>query len=238
MRLAITFILGAMCAIAQQTTQGALSNNGAAAAANRYGSLPAIQQSNLPSAGTAGRDAALRTDLNGNLFTTLIPNGLTTYAASKQGLVPAASPTDIAVLPGNATNTVIITLVSLSCTQTTAGIVDVQLIKRSAADTSGTSSNTTVVPLDSGNAAAVSVPITYTANPSVGASVGNVDVQKVGMMAPATASPNDFYFWKPTMGQSVVLRGTAQQLAVNLNGVTLTGGSCDVTFQWIETTGL
>jgi hypothetical protein len=43
--------------------------------------------------------------------------------------------------------------------------------------------------------------------------------------------------WRPTFGQSVTLRGTAQQIAVNLNSVTLTGGTCNVTFRWVETTG-
>jgi hypothetical protein len=39
------------------------------------------------------------------------------------------------------------------------------------------------------------------------------------------------------MGQSIVLR-INQVLALNLNSVTLTGGNCNITFGWIETTGL
>jgi hypothetical protein len=38
------------------------------------------------------------------------------------------------------------------------------------------------------------------------------------------------------MGQSIVLRGTAQQIAVNLNAATVTGGSFNITIQWIEAT--
>lgn len=218
---------------------GTLADNGVAAATNRLGTLPAIARTNLPAAATAGRDAALNTGLHGVLRSTVLPEtDLTTYAANKVGLASVASATDIAILPGNATNTVLVTRVQVTCTQTTAGIIDLQLIKRSTADTLGTSSAMTIVPLDSNDAAAVSAPLTYTANPTVGTAVGNVDSAKLGCMAPGTATPSDIYIWKPGMGQSVALRGTTQQLAVNLNGVTVTGSSFNITFQWIETTGL
>jgi hypothetical protein len=163
-----------------------------------------------------------------------------TYAATKLGLVPASSPTDIAVLSGNATNRVVVTYVSLSCTQTTAGIIQVQLMIRTTADSGGTSTGSpTTFPLDENNASAVSSVLTYTANPTVNDGTNRpIDSQLVGVMAPASSVPNDIYVWKPNIGQSVVLRGTAQQVAINLNGTTLTGGSCDVTFRWIETTGI
>lgn len=237
--VASLLIVGAFPLCAQQPVTGSSTANGAANTGNRVPTLPAIVRSNLPSAMTALRDGAMSIDVSGIAFTSNVPNGLTTYAASKTGLVPAASPTDIAVLPGVAGGvSVMVTLVTMSCTQTTAGIFDVQLIKRSTADSGGTSAAMTAVPLDSGNAAAGSAPLTYTANPTTGTLVGNIDAQKIGAMATATAAPNDIYMWKPSMGQSVVLRGTAQQLAVNLNGATLTGGSCSINFQWIETTGL
>lgn len=221
-------------------TAGGLSDNGAAGAANRVGTLPAIAQSVMPSAETAGRDAALRVDLHGNLFTSLIPSGIATFGASKLGLVPAATPTDIAVLSGNASNTVIPIYVSVSCTQTTAGIIDLQLYVRTTADSSGTSTGSpSSIAYDQNNSAAVSAVLTYTANPTVNDGTNRpVDAQKLGVMAPATATPSDIYVWRPSMGQSVVLRGTAQQLAINLNAVTLTGGSCNVVYRWIETTGL
>lgn len=218
--------------------RGTAGDNGAAATTDREGVLPAIAQSQLPSAATAGRDVALRTDLNGTQFVGLMPVNITSYHAAKQGLAPAAAATDIAVMPGNATNTVIVTRAQLSCTQTTAGIIDVQLLKRSTADTAGTSAAMTTVPFDSGNSAAVSAPLSYTANPTTGTLVGAIYPMKVAALAPATAGANDVYIWTPKYGQSITLRGTAQQLAINLNGLTLTGGSCDASFDWIETTGL
>ena len=217
---------------------GTLGDNGAAATTNREATLPGIAQSQLPSAATAGRNVAQRMDLNGTLYTGQMPINITTYSASKLGLASVASATDIARMPGNATNTVIVTRVAVSCTQTTAGIIDVQLIKRSTAGSGGTSANTTVVPHDSGMGAAVSVPVTYTANPTVGTVVGNIDAVKLACLEPATATPADIYIWKPGMGQSIVLRGTAENLVVNLNGVTVTGSNFNVTFDFIESTGL
>ena len=35
-------------------------------------------------------------------------------------------------------------------------------------------------------------------------------------------------------GKEIILRGTAQQLALNLNGVTVTGGSFDICIEWFE----
>ncbi len=40
------------------------------------------------------------------------------------------------------------------------------------------------------------------------------------------------------MGQSIFLRGTAQPLAVILNGAAVSGGSFNIPFQWIMRTGL
>jgi len=140
------------------------------------------------------------------------------------------------VMPGNATNTVLLYAVRVSCLQTTAGQVTLYLIKRSSADSSGTPVSMTAVAQDSNSTAASSAPVTYTANPTTGSAVGNVDVYSFGCMAAATTSPNDIYIspadWRM---KPIVLRGTAQQVAVNLNGVTVTGGAFTVTFDWIET---
>ena len=68
----------------------------------------------------------------------------------------------------------------------------------------------------------------------LGTAVGNVDTYKLGCLATSTAAPDDVYILNRTQ-KPIVLRGTAQQLAVNLNAATVTGGSVVVTFEWIET---
>lgn len=162
-------------------------------------------------------------------------SGITSYvAASSGGVTLAATPSDIAVLPGNGTTNVYVTQVQVSCTQTTTGAIDVFLIKRSTADAGGASTNMTVGPMDSSDAANNSTPVAYTANPSTGTIAARVDVQKITFGAPAGAFAVGPYIWTPPPGQTVVLRGATQSLAVNLNGQTTTGAVCDVRFNWTE----
>jgi hypothetical protein len=195
---------------------------------------PAIVQTD-PANGSAysqGTQQMPNMGTDGNLWVGVQPSlRPASFAASKS--FAASSTTDNAVLPGNATNMVLVTRVLVSCTQTTAGNVTVNMIKRSAADTSGTSAAMTVVPDDS-TFSGISAPLSYTGTgPSVGAAVGNVDTYQLGCMATTTASPNDIYIFDRRL-KPIVLRGTAQQLAVNMGNAAITGGTLTVTFEWEE----
>lgn len=213
---------------------GALSNNGAAASSNRVGTLGGVVQTD-PANGTAytqGRDAAPNVGTDGNLWVNIQP-ALRPVSYSTSKSFAGSSTTDNAVLPGNATNTVLVTRVIVTCIATTAGIQTVSIIKRSAADTSGTSAAMTAVPDDSTFGAAVSAPLSYTGTgPTVGSAVGNVDTAQIGCNASATAGPNDVYVLDRRL-KPIVLRGTAQQLAVNF-GAAITGGNLTVTYEWQE----
>lgn len=216
---------------------GTLADDGVAAGTNRVGTLPAIAQSGYNSS-TNGRNTALNTGAgDGLLQAAVLPStAIPSYSASAV-VASAASATDIAILPGNATNTVLVTEVRVSCTQTTAGTIQLHVIKRSTANSGGTSAGMTEVPDDSSYAAASSAALTYTANPTPGTAVGDVDIAKLGCMATGTAAPNDVYIANFRQ-KPIVLRGTAQGLAVNLNGATVSGGSFTVTYKFMEVTGL
>lgn len=162
---------------------------------------------------------------------------LPTYRASTAagGIALVASATDVAILPGNATNTVYVTKIIISGVETTAGQVLVNVIKRSAANTAGSSAAMTAVPLDSADAAASSAPLSYTGNPTPGATVGIVDSSYVPFAPAATGTSLCTYTFNfGERGKGVKLSGTAQGLAVNMNGVTVTGGNAVVTFEWRE----
>lgn len=231
------FVRQATAANLNATVVGTLADNGAAAGTNRDGVLPGIAQTsyNNGTASTQGRNAAQNIGTDGLLWVAALPAIRPASYSTSATVSSAASATDIAVLSGNATNIVLVTRVKCSCTQTTAGIITLNIIKRSAADTGGTSASMTIVPDDSTYAAGSSAALTYTANPTTGTSVGNVDTYKIGCMAAATATPNDVYILNRTQ-KPIVLRGTAQQLAVNLNGVTVTGGSFSITYEYMEIT--
>lgn len=157
-----------------------------------------------------------------------------TYAAVVNASSAAAS-TDITILPGNATNTVYVTKVIVSGVQTSAGEVDILLVKRSTADTGGTSAAMTAVPFDSADAAASSAPLSFTANPTLGTTVGTVARTYLPVAPAATGTVSSSYtFDFGVRGKPIKLSGTAQGLAVNLNGATVTGGAFTVTYEWRE----
>jgi len=218
--------------------KGSLSSNGAAASSNREADLPCIARTDFQggTAATAGRDLAPDCSTDGALAVNVRPAMRpASYHASKS--FAGSSTTDNAVLPGNASNTVLVTGIYVSCTQTTAGMVTLNIIKRSTADTAGTSASMTAVPDDSNYSAAVSAPLSYTGTgPTAGTSVGNLDTYQLGCMASGTASPNDLYIMPGLQFKPIVLRGTAQQVAVNFNNAAITGGTVTVTFAWQEIT--
>lgn len=161
-----------------------------------------------------------------------------TYYATKVGLATAASATDVATISGtNAGKVVVLKRVEISCTETTATVNDLLFVQRSTADTGGTSAAMTVSNFDPLAPPTQATVLSYTANPTVGTSLGTTSV-KLACLAPGSVSPSDFYalnFGPAGVVQGgLILRGASAQFAVNLNSVTQTGSSYDITFFWIE----
>ncbi len=138
----------------------------------------------------------------------------------------AASPTDWLVISGSNTKLTKVTRLSICGTATSASTIDVLLIKRSAADTAGTQSSITGVPMDVSRGASAGTVLAYTANPTLGATVlgGSLDGKKLNL---STVGAAGCLFWDfgTAYAEPVVLRGAIQQLAVNLNGVTVPAGT-------------
>lgn len=213
----------------------------AGAAALSASLVAAFYGSTLPTLGN-GQQVALQTDVNGRLIVESNPvTGFkATYSASITNLASAASATDILTITGSATKTIKVMRITISGTTTTQGWQDILLIKRSAANTAGTSTAPTIVSRDSTNAAATATVLAYTANPTLGAAIGTMNVQKYYMPIAASGGnqvgANDFLRFDLADGpvQAVTLRGTTQVLAVNLNGVTIAGPAFDIDIIWTE----
>lgn len=168
------------------------------------------------------------------------------YSAAVVGLVPAASPTDIFTLTGSATKTVRVTRIGITGTTDSPVPValNVVLLRRSAADTGGTSSSSpTPVPHDSTNAAVSATVLAYTANPTgLGALVGTALRNQKLTLTLATYTATDFpsppgivWDFGSRPSQDIVLRGITQVLAVNLNGVSVVGNALlDIDIEWTE----
>lgn len=174
----------------------------------------------------------------GHVKTQLEPSTKPTYAASTALFTPVSSAQDIAILSGSSSKTIRLLKckVTFTTTSTTAHLW--YLYKRSTANTNGsaTLNATTKVPLDSNFAAStVNACGHYTvANPSAGTLVGTINAG-VGVPGPynTTLVGLEIVLYDATMAgfPAVVLRGTAEQLSVNLNGVTL-GGTSNVIVNW------
>lgn len=176
---------------------------------------------------------------NGNQVTSVRPSTSTTYSVGISAFTPGATPTDIITITGSATKTIRVLSIEFTSVQTTRALINMFIIKRSAANTGGTSTTPTVVPADSNNAAPTAVVRVYTANPTVGAAVGNLSIVKVlSDDSGANAVGGSGYMWDFTKGgfaQGAILRGTSQVLAVSLNGATLPIGlSVVATVTWTE----
>lgn len=171
----------------------------------------------------------------------LTPSTTRTYRSTTGYFTTAATASDIARLPGNGTTTV--KVLGVYVTQLASNInsnADFYLVKRSTANSGGTAVSNTVVPLDSNNSAANSTPQHYTANPTTGSLVGRVahyflNSGQTGAGWPQPGSYTFPLYVANTEAQAITLRGTSQELDVNLNGVTdAIGTSVSVTWEYLE----
>lgn len=159
------------------------------------------------------------------------------YSAAATALALVASATDIYTVTGSATKTIKITRIQMTCVATAAATIDVILLKRSAADTAGTSTAPTRVPNDSADAAATATVLAYTANPTPGALVGNLRAIKANVATaatPAIAPTTVLWSANDNGARPITLRGVAEVVAINLNGATIAGGSCNIDSEWTE----
>jgi hypothetical protein len=191
-----------------------------------------------PPAPTTGQTMALQQDADGSLYVNVRDQTIQrTYRAGMVGLVPAAAATDVFGVCGSATKTVIITRMQATGVATAATTADAIIVKRSTADTLGTSTAPALVPLDSSSVAATATALGYTANPTTGTLVGNVASQKIVLTTAAAASQMYpiLQYWPNNITQGLTLRGTAECAYLNWNAQTIAGNSINVDAEWIET---
>lgn len=157
------------------------------------------------------------------------------YVAASAPFTPGATPQDVFTITGSATRAVTVIGMGLSTVQTSAGMNAWSLVKRSTANTGGTSATVAGVPTSDVYAAATAVVRQYTANPTLGTSLGSVWSGRVPSPAPATALAQTEKVLLETLA-SVALTGVADVLAWNLGGIALPSGlSVQAWVRWTET---
>ena len=161
------------------------------------------------------------------------------YTIAVTNLVVVTGATDIFVLTGSATKTIRITRITFTMSATTAVTVPFVITKHSTANTGGTSTAPVATPHDSNNAAATATGAQYTANPTAVGSLVGVGIRSFKYLAEVQTTPTGaLEVLDLTFGanheQPIVLRGTTQQMAINLGGTTISGGSANISITWTE----
>ena len=185
---------------------------------------------------SSGNPVAARAD--GNVLSVSHNGTRATFHYVAQDVTPVATATDVLVLSGSASKVIRVTKVSLVGTATAASIYDHYVIKRTAANTGGTSTSVTAAKSDSSDDAQTATLKLYTANPS-GLGTGiSVEANKTYLSASATpgaAALPIVYTFGTRNDKAIVLRGASESLAINFGGQAVpAGASLYLNIEWTE----
>ena len=167
-----------------------------------------------------------------------------TYTATSVGLVPASAATDLFCISAGASKNISIKRLIVSGTAGTAITTPFLVYTRSALDTGGTAATSlalpVAVPLMPSDPASTAVLTAYTANPTVAATpllMGALQVN-LPVTTAAGSSVETVREWGTTVdmfNHSLnIIKGTTNQICVNLNGVTVSSGVLNISIQWTE----
>jgi hypothetical protein len=162
--------------------------------------------------------AIAATGQRGQQVHSLTDGDLNTYSASVAG-GNGLPGTDNFVLTGSATMVVRVTRLAISGFCTAGSDVTINLVKRSNANTGGTTGNAVAQAHDSTTAAATTFAVTYlVAAATLGLSTGTPFRTVSAYLPAANTAPGYAQSWDFGLGpkQCVVLRGVAQSFCVNL----------------------
>ncbi len=155
------------------------------------------------------------------------------FMAASAPFTPGATPQDVFTIMGSASKTIRVVRMGLSGIQTTAGLNAWSIVKRSTANSGGTSALLTAVPTDDSYPAATATVRQYTANPTAGVLIGSVWSGRI--MSPILASTPGDIEKLVCFSPPIVLSGITDVLAWNFGGVALpTGLSVQARAEWDE----
>ena len=187
---------------------------------------------------TSGNINPVSLDTKGNLR--VIQPQPATYMATGTWTPAVTISRDIWNIHGSATTTVYVTRIVVTGTATATSLAHIALVKRSTATTVGTFSTLTNVPADANNAAAGASVKTYTVVPTEGTLIGPLWHRRFLLPIPtltATQFPQPqeavFDFTEPGK-QPIILRGVAQQIALQPATALPAGTSLTIMVEWYE----
>lgn len=172
-----------------------------------------------------------------------------TYTAAFVGLTPPASATDLICISGSATKTIRLQRIRLSGTAATLITAPFTILRRASLDSGGTAASTTANPANTIQSmdpssypvsAATATLVSYTANPTINdTSPTYIDSASITLTGTATSTvivpaTFDFGVYIEDLIAAPTLRGTAQQICVNLNSTSISTGLINGTIVWTE----
>ena len=180
----------------------------------------------------------------GNLKIQIEPSRKAAYCAQSDLFSPAASATDFACMAGSGTKTIKILQIKLALYNGATGANNiVHLIRRSTDNSGGTSTSPTTVKCDTSSSSSTCTIRHYTANPSLGTTVGTIATKLVSSLYGSTYANQpigpefETIMYDATTGlrPPIVLRGTSEVLTLNAAGVSLSASTgARVTWVWTE----
>jgi hypothetical protein len=224
------------------------------AVASKSGLMGGQYNLSLPTLATT-QQSALQLDSNGRLIirplvqtdeisvvqsgawvVSLSPSTRESYSAAAS-FACAAAATDVFTIAGSAAKrSIVITRIAISGTTSAASGITINcaLIKRSQVDIGGTLD--TNVPHDSNNSSGVAVVKHYTANPILGAAVGNIRSDCLFIANSASANPQGSLVWDfgTRPAQAIVLNNANEQLCINFSAATISAPVIDISVEWAE----
>lgn len=167
-----------------------------------------------------------------------------TYAVADTGYTAYATPTDLITISGSATKTIVVLNFQIGAHSNAAALQTFYFLRRSTANTGGTSTNPTAVKYDSSQGAATAVVNVYTAAPTLGTTAGTLRINEIssttattaaGMTTLAGTSTNNNIVGMVDFRRPIILRGAAESLCLNYAGAALTAGFSAYYFiEWVE----
>jgi hypothetical protein len=166
-----------------------------------------------------------------------------TYSAVSIGLVPPASATDIFCISGAASRNISVKQIRISMTGTAAS-VPFTLLRRASLDTGGSAATGNALPVavpnNSTDPASIAVLTAYTAVPTIVDTSPSLLRSQIYVTAAATAQGPVPIVW--TAGDALgtftkafdVVKGTTQQLCINMNTTSVTSPVVDIDITWTE----
>ncbi len=184
---------------------------------------------------SSGNPVAARAD--GGVLSVSSNGSRTTFRYTAIDITPVATATDVLVLKGSASKVIRLTKVTVMGSATASAIYDAYLVKRTAANTGGTSTNPSATTADSSDPAQSGTVVLYSANPSALGTGTTMEAAKIYLGTAAITSPQVNFIWGNRNDKAPMLRGTSESLAINFNGAAVpTGASMYLTLEWTEDT--